>query len=390
MTRRKGDEAEKVAQKGLEARLELLIRNDKFRDELEKGREMYFQYRNAPTSVYCPPDSKDPNYQKWREKYHNLDNVDKRQEWRTQENQLKFKYDHYLAKWDLNWGPWEYVDTKGMDFPNLSPKELKELFNRASSEREKCAQRDLENGEPGPPEMFRLPVISWDPVEHKRAKIICNAADAAGEDGITQEELEAYADDLVPGQVGKKLTLELNLTFPRDVLEELVRLNLEQVFNRRKEPPKRQRLGNIEDQLRVFDLAKKGLKFSKIRTQFTKRPPLSTVKSTYVSICQKINSINTSPSTNAEPSFEPATHMTTCPQCKRAINEKQFCKLAKQYINAEAKKSQLAPPHETDWERFDPTHYKPGIKGKGSRQTSDAIPYKQAQFDISQYLGYKD
>lgn len=38
MPRRKGDEAKERAQKGLDVRLELLIRNDKFKHDLENGR----------------------------------------------------------------------------------------------------------------------------------------------------------------------------------------------------------------------------------------------------------------------------------------------------------------------------------------------------------------
>jgi hypothetical protein len=150
-----------------------------------------------------------------------------------------------LAKWDLNWDPWEYVDTKGVDFPSLSPKDLGGLFKKASAERKKRAERD----EAGPPEMFRLPVISWDPVERERERVRNNLipADYEPEDGegyvMSEEELE----DLVPGTVGKKLTLELNLTFPRDVLEELVRLQLNQVFKRKKEPPTKQRLDKIAE-----------------------------------------------------------------------------------------------------------------------------------------------
>jgi len=66
MARRKGPEAEQIAKKGLEARLELLIRNVEFKQDLVHGREMCSQYKKAlGRSVYLPPDSKHPNYQKW-------------------------------------------------------------------------------------------------------------------------------------------------------------------------------------------------------------------------------------------------------------------------------------------------------------------------------------
>ena len=54
MPRRKGSEAENAAKKQLEVRLEFLIRNDLFKQDLVKGQELYAQYRNAPSQVYAP------------------------------------------------------------------------------------------------------------------------------------------------------------------------------------------------------------------------------------------------------------------------------------------------------------------------------------------------
>ena len=54
MARRKGSEAERVAQNGLEARLELLIRNTAFKQDLVEGRRLYAQYQKAPTTIYAP------------------------------------------------------------------------------------------------------------------------------------------------------------------------------------------------------------------------------------------------------------------------------------------------------------------------------------------------
>ena len=101
MTRRTRDEAKEAAQNGLEARLELLIRNAEFKWDLVKGQEMHMAYQKASRlgPVYCPPDSKDANYQKWRKKYYSLVNVDKRQDISTQINRLQVKYIHFLAKW---------------------------------------------------------------------------------------------------------------------------------------------------------------------------------------------------------------------------------------------------------------------------------------------------
>jgi len=359
MTRRITDEAKKAAKKGLEARLELLVRNVAFKQDLVKGQEMYIQYRNAPIPTYTPLyanpylslDVRRQSYQESMEKSPSFEEYTKQQEIRTKERQLKSKYDHYLAKWDLKWGPWEYVDTKNVDFPSLSPRELKTLFKQASTE------GDLMWGKSGPPHIFRLPVIASDPVALERDRV----SEELGPAGYDPEDGEPYVwseeelDDFVPGQVGKKLNLELNLTFPRDVLEELVRLNLERVFKSGKEPKKRQHLSKIKDQLRVFDLHKKGLTFPLIRTQFPlPRPPLSTVKSDYVSICRKINSINSSPSGSAEPLFNIETHMTKCPQCKNATDVKQFCEAAQQYINQDYKSAPSQTSSRDDWDSFNP------------------------------------
>jgi len=333
MPRRKGPEAEQIAKKGLEARLELLIRNVEFKQDLVNGREMWSQYKKAPSSWYLPPDPKHPNYQKWMEQYHSGEKTQKRKEMKNEKKQLKDKYDHYLAKWDLNWGPWEYVDTKNVDFPSLSPKKLKTLFEEAFTERDQWNERYEGWGESSLPHMFRLPVIASDPVAAKRFWATMNIpADDNPADGVWHWLSEEKLDDLVHGQVGKKLTLELNLTFPRDVLEELVRLNLEQVFKRKKDSNERQRWDKIDFQLKVFDLHEKGVTFPLIRTQFNERPRLSTVKSAFLSIYRKINSIDTSPSTSSEP-HDPAK----CPQCNKAETFDQMCDQAKTFAKQDYK-----------------------------------------------------
>ena len=236
MARRKGSEAEQIAEKGLEARLDLLIRNAEFKQDLVNGREMCSQYKKA----LC----------------RSVEKTQKRKEMNIELEPLKWKYAHYLAKWDLNWGPWEYTNTEGIDFPSLSPKELKTLFKQAFIERDQRVDEYERWGESSPPHMFRLPVIASDPVARERERVSMAPPDHDPEYGEEDEVSEEELDDLVHGQVGKKLNLELNLTFPRDVLEELVRLNLEEVFNRMKEPKKRQRLDKFDFQLRVFDLHK--------------------------------------------------------------------------------------------------------------------------------------
>ena len=54
-------------------------------------------------------------------------------------------------------------------------------------------------------------------------------------------------------------------------------------------------MDKIDFQLKVFDLHEKGLTFPLVRTQFTKRPRLSTVKSAYLAIRRKINGMNCPP-----------------------------------------------------------------------------------------------
>lgn len=371
MARRKGNEAERIAQKRLDARLELLLRNEEFKQDLGKGNEMYLDYLKAPGPVYCPPARKDSDYQSWVEQYYKAEKITKRQEMNTHKDRLKLKYAHYLAKWDLNWGPWEYVASKEVDFPSLSLKELKELFKKASAERDKRAERDRLDGEHGPPQMFRLPVLAWDPVERERERVRhFIPADFEPEDGEDYVMPEEELAELVPGQIGKKLTLELNLTFPRDVLEELVKVHLDQLFKRRKQPPTRQRMDKIEDQLRVFDLVKKGLTFPLIRTQFKERPRLSTVKSAYASICRRINSINTSPS-STEPPLNYETHIKTCSICQKAGEAEQFCTKLLQYINQDTNERELASLREPNWERCEGNQRSEKHRRKGSKRSGD-------------------
>jgi hypothetical protein len=144
---------------------------------------------------------------------------------------------------------------------------------------------------------------------------------------------------LRPGQV---LHLSVDLAYPQDVLEELIRGELAKARKWRNQRQnegflpkgqKRYRLATLDFQLTVFDLYKQGNDFEQIARLLQHRTKTikgrrNTIRSAYVAAARNIYGEAGRPldSTNETHNYE------NCPTCRVAKTEEQFCRIGKQQL----------------------------------------------------------
>jgi hypothetical protein len=148
---------------------------------------------------------------------------------------------------------------------------------------------------------------------------------------------------------GRVLMMRVDLNYPQDVLEEVIKLELKkakrQWVTQKNRQSKgsgtpRQRLDKAIQQLKIFDYVTEGLTFPDIARRV--KTPVSTVKSLFHAASRNINNTPLSkprPKNLPLRDFDPATHCQKCPTCLSATTVEALCMLARTYCNQD-KKSQ--------------------------------------------------
>jgi len=205
--------------------------------------------------------------------------------------------------------------------------------------------------------LFRLPVISRDThvaklLEGRDARtILADVPSYIPRIELLKahlfKALEARGAGREP-QYRETLELKVDLSYPQDVLEEIIK---KEVRNAKAERlmfesnlQERVHLDKTEFQLKVFDLAFDNRTFKEIAASLHRS--VSTVKSALLSVKRKITSIR--PVGEAPPDssqviptkkelslsgFNPDEHCAQCPICKKASTEDYMCEQAKLYLN---------------------------------------------------------
>lgn len=150
------------------------------------------------------------------------------------------------------------------------------------------------------------------------------------------------------------LRLEVNLSYPRDILIESIEQKLSQVMLQRRKA--RRRWDKFDYYLKVYDLGLKNETFAAIARTLKKR--VSTVKSAYVSIARTILTFDPArlrriqrchdraPKTKKQlalSNFDYRTHISECERCSSAITENELCPIVQLYIDQDSKGGQELP-----------------------------------------------
>jgi len=304
MAHRTGKEASLVAWKEGWTRVRLLLRNPDFRKELSEARKHYMTFFDTAPEVAA---GKNPVGNKG-EKY------------------TYKKYEAFLKRWNLPLLPHEFaVPTASLDSIQAEEALLwKHMVDSQSHPDPECRY------------IFRPAVLASDPDEEKLQQFL---EDEDNVDALAEGQTISPPRDLQPGN---SLVLTLDLGYPKDVLEEMVSIELTRAMKKRhyledkgKFPhtPRRRRLDKINIQLAVFDLASEGKKFNEISQ--TWKIPIPTIKSKYLKACHLIYGLNNGPTKKKVPLeiFDIDSHLKNCTICKKAETTDDMCGKAKAYID---------------------------------------------------------
>ncbi len=245
MPRRTGKEASLVALKEGWTRVRLLLRNPDFRKELSEARKHYMTFFDtAPESA-----TGENPVENEKEKY------------------SYEKYQAFLKRWNLANLPHEFmVPTTSLDSIQAEEALLwKHMVDSKS------------DPDPAYRYIFRRAVLASDPDEEKLQQFWEDAVPAfdPDEEKLQKDNVDALAEgqtispprDLQPGN---SLVLTLDLGYPQDVLEEVIRFELTRAMKKRhrrenkgkfSHTPKRRRLDKSDFQLAVYDRASQAEKF---------------------------------------------------------------------------------------------------------------------------------
>jgi hypothetical protein len=242
-----------------------------------------------------------------------------------------------MKKWDLAWIP--------LTWPKKGPGPLSEVVHAE----EEFLIREMNEGKEAVDLknrfVFRLPVESWDPDKVQEERWL--------EDNL--EELEEKGKLCRPAFLkpsGRTLMLRVDLNYPQDILEEVIKLELKKAKRTRSTQKEhelsdsgksRNRLDKAKWQLRIFDLVAESQTFPEIARCMAK--PVSTVKSLYLAASRKIFGSIASPRTKevSQQGFDYGTHCEKCPTCRSAITMEEMCKQAKKYACQDHKSQQDLP-----------------------------------------------
>ncbi len=150
------------------------------------------------------------------------------------------------------------------------------------------------------------------------------------------------------------LRLEVNLSYPHDVLLERIEKELSKAMPRRRKA--RRRWDKFDDYLLIYDLAMKNETFATISHILKKR--VSTVKSAFVSIARTISSFDpigvrrsharhgraySTKKQTVLKEFDYRTHIAQCERCTKAQTPGQFCPIVELYANQDARGQRELP-----------------------------------------------
>ena len=187
----------------------------------------------------------------------------------SESSPLPDKYGPFVQKWGLEWFPSDLLwGTNGEPLPRSIPDEERVLMKALTEWKD---HPDMLVRSP-----VRPPVITEDPAQTYY-------------DDHQGEEEHPYI------KPGTRLHIEVDLSYPRDVVEALIGDGLLKAYERRERlqakgfiprPHQRQRLDKMNFQLEVYDLAQTGLTFDQIARGRGLRP--SVVHYAYVAANLKI------------------------------------------------------------------------------------------------------
>lgn len=154
-------------------------------------------------------------------------------------------------------------------------------------------------------------------------------------------EYEDEYGDLPPDAPipGASLVIRVNLSYPQDVLESLIRKELrralasrKRILDRSSHKKRRLRTSKIEFELDVFDRCEAGQSFEQIAKDLnvkskTIKGRRSTVRSVYLAVCRKIQE------ETGQPFPADVGHACdTCPICSKADFTSQFCRIGQNQL----------------------------------------------------------
>lgn len=231
-----------------------------------------------------------------------------------------------IKKWELAWLP--------IKWPKKGPGTLSEVVRIEEEFLIREMRENKEDPDINSRFIFRLPVETWDPDEVQEGMWIEANLEEFEEKGTLPRP-----PSLKP--TGRFLMIRVNLSYPQDVLEEVIKLELnkakrKRLTQRRKESngsgKSRHRLDKSTLQLQIFDHITEGEKFTDIASKLKK--PVSTVKSLYLAVSRKIFNPSVPKLGHKDVplvDFDPETHVQKCSTCQSARSFEKMCKLAQTY-----------------------------------------------------------
>ena len=253
-------------------------------------------------------------------------------------------YFEFLNEWDLQWFPLQLM-TAGDDLLGTV-----EGYEAALA---KAMIAGMDSPRVQDHFIFRPPVVASCPYETYAVDLVEENLDELVKEGSFKPNVPDY----IPGP-GKVLDLRVDLSYPQDVLEARIKVELSKAMKNRRNyqrkslfppAPQRRRLDKVNFYLRVFDLAEKGETFGKIAKALNRR--VSTVKSVFLAVRRNIFGFRpvfqtttssgaiASPENGSAPSkqelpladFDPAKHISQCSVCKKAQTFKGMCIRTRMY-----------------------------------------------------------
>ena len=310
MPRRTGPEAQRKARLQLISQWRVFLRRPDFRKDLQRVR------RGAPASMEWGQETMTEAQVKEVTQAYRREEAARLREARSQRKKAVppvETYESLLRKYRLNWLPGEFFQP---GFHDLEPGTVDRY--------EKLMKEALKNNsDPDPQRRYysRPAVLAEDPA-------------------LTYYDTHETAHPFLrPGQV---LHLSIDLAYPQDVLEEVIRGELAKARKRRNQRqnegflPKRQeryRLDKLDFQLKVFDLRESGKDFEQIARLLQHRTKTikgrrNSIRSAYAAAACNIYRETVQPLDSTD-----ETHnYDNCPTCRVAKTEEQFCRIGKQQL----------------------------------------------------------
>ena len=170
---------------------------------------------------------------------------------------------------------------------------------------------------------------------------------------IYDEDGDTYLDAHMLGD-RRKLFLEVDLRYPRDVLIALIDEQLRKTLGERKVTPrdgqkKRSRLDKVDSYLKVYDLAEAGETFTQISRTVSK--PVSSVKSVYLAARRNIfveipagagippteaPSKRHAPRAEFDDARNIEDHVSKCAVCRKAERFEDMCPQARAFVDQDS------------------------------------------------------